>query len=223
MGSSTTIQPGSQDADRRDAAKSSVVAIDIGGTIEDTWSAKQSWFAARGFDIGLTPVGRREIVERVGDDEALYEAMVRDIYSDTAIASHDLTDGCATALEVLATRFRIVILSSRPAYQYAITHEWLVSHGLHRLIDNLICIGSSSSKAAWCRAVNARFIVDDDLRHLETIELDEGLCPIHYSVASDRTTRADSGVLAAFSWPDVVSIIWRLDRTATTAAIGGTP
>ena len=33
-----------RDAVGRDCAKSPVIAVDVGGTVEDTWSAKRSWF-----------------------------------------------------------------------------------------------------------------------------------------------------------------------------------
>lgn len=190
-----------------------LIAVDLGGTVEDTWTAKRFWFAARGFDIGENPLGRREVVERVGGDEVLYEAMISDVYSDVGIAAHGLTDGCVEALDVIATEFRIVLLSSRPAHQYSITRKWLHSHRIGDLVHDLICIGHSRSKVEWCRAMGAKFIVDDDSRHLEAIGLEEDLLAIHFCAARQPPTCAARVFLEATNWPDVVSIVRSTQRS----------
>jgi hypothetical protein len=191
-----------------------VIAVDVGGTVEDTWSAKRSWFSTKGFDIGGIPLGRREIVERLGGNEDLYREMVSDVYSDVKIASHNLTDGCSEALCLLATRFRVILLTSRPADQYLITLDWLSSRGIGRLIDELVCVGPARSKLEWCRAMNASVIVDDDMRHLETIKLQENLRAIHFSRGAEPMISMGSGVLSVCTWPDVVTLVGGLMPTA---------
>ena len=201
----------------RDLGNMPVIAVDVGGTVEDTWSAKRSWFATKGFDIGRTPIGRREIVKRVGGKEDLYKDMVSDVYSDAKIASHNLTDGCSEALRLLAMRFRVILLTSRPADQYAITLEWLGSRGIGGLIEDLVCVGPSRTKVEWCRAMNASIIVDDDMRHLETIRLEEELRAIHFSRGAEPTAAMGSAVLSVCTWPDVVTLFGGLMPTAERA------
>lgn len=200
-----------------DLPKMPIIAVDIGGTVEDTWSAKRSWFATKGLDIGRTPLGRFEIVKRVGGDEDLYRAMVSDVYSDAKIASHKLTNGCSEALRLLATRFRVILLTSRPANQHAITREWLASQGIGGLIDGVVCVGPSCSKVEWCRAVKAKLIVDDDMRHLEMIGLEDQLRGIHFSMGEDRSATVGSAVLSVCNWPDVVAIVGGLSPTGESA------
>ncbi|MGA8029405.1 MAG: hypothetical protein WB992_19865 [Bryobacteraceae bacterium] len=206
-----------QKTDGHHLAKMPIIAVDIGGTVEDTWSAKRSWFATKGLDIGQTPLGRREIVKRVGGDEDLYKAMASDVYSDAKIASHKLTDGCSEALRLLATRFRVILLTSRPGNQHAITREWLASQGIGGLIDDVVCVGPSFSKAEWCRAMNAKVIVDDDMRHLETIGVEDQLRAIHFRMGEDRSAPVGSAVLSVCNWPGVVAIVSGLSPTAERA------
>ena len=201
----------------RNLGNTPVIAVDVGGTVEDTWPAKRSWFATKGFDIGQIPIGRREIVKRVGGNEDLYKDMVSDVYSDAKIASHHLTDGCSEALRHLAMRFRVILLTSRPTDQYLITLEWLGSLGSGGLIDDLVCVGPSRRKLDWCRAINASIVVDDDMRHLEAVKLEEKIRAIHFGRGADPTAAMGSGVLSACTWPDVVTLVGGLMPTAERA------
>lgn len=60
--------------------RSALVAVDLGGTIEDSWSYKRIWYKARGFDLGPLPRGRREVIRDTDGRTDLYDQMVAEVY-----------------------------------------------------------------------------------------------------------------------------------------------
>src|ERR1035441_10403377 len=99
------------------------IAIDLGGTVEDTWPHKRHWLSSRGFDLGPYPLSRAEVITHTGGHEALYLEMVEAIYSDQCILSHSPCPGSYEAFRKLARNSSITILSSRPESKRQVTLE----------------------------------------------------------------------------------------------------
>src|SRR5438105_1756427 len=145
--------------------KDESIAIDLGGTLKDTWHEKRIWFGVRGFDIGPWPRSRLEIVRDIGGNQALYEQMAAEVYSDANILQHNLAAGAREAIGILGRRFRIVIVSSRTEQRCAATSNWLQRHRLTTLIDEIVFLGNGTNKLTWCLRAGIDALIDDDIRH----------------------------------------------------------
>lgn len=194
------------------------IAIDLGGTIEDTWPQKRSWFASRGFDLGPSPLSRQEVIELTGRDEALYLQMVKSIYSDESILRHSLCAGSEEALRNLARSFSIILLSSRPESQRQVTLEWLCKHAILNMITEVVLIGSNVNKLAWCYLHRVPILVDDDIRHLESGDDEQKTIRIHYTASNSVPPHLNPQILVACTWREVCQCIWTSQSLITAAA-----
>ncbi len=142
------------------------VAIDIGGTIEDTWEYKRNWFMQKGYDIGSSPIGRREIISITQRDTNFYLEMVKDVYSDDSIIEHKLVEGVKEALQNISKIVDITLLSSRNYTKKELTLKWIKNNDLYQYINNLVFIGDEGNKIEWCSKHAIDILIDDDIRHL---------------------------------------------------------
>ena len=194
------------------------IAIDLGGTIEDTWQQKRCWFASRGFDLGPYPLSRTEVISRTGGDETLYLQMVESVYSEERILTHPLCAGSGEALRIIARRFRIVLLSSRPESQRQVTLEWLCKTSILNMITEVVLVGGHMNKLAWCHLHNISILVDDDLRHLEPDEVNMRTARIHYAVKRARPQRLNTQIMVASTWSEVCQLVTTLQGTDSVIA-----
>lgn len=187
------------------------IAIDLGGTIEDTWSEKRAWFAPRGVDLGSRPLSRIDIVGKSGVTDALYSEMVASVYSDNHILKHTLVAGCYEALMNISLRFRIILLSSRPESQRNVTIQWLRQNTLLHLVDDIALIGSDANKLSWCRSRSVLIFIDDDIRHLEPDNYETSVGRIHYTgrICQQRSPLHDQ-IKEASDWKNISHLIARL-------------
>jgi hypothetical protein len=183
------------------------IAIDLGGTVEDSWQSKRRWFAAKGFDLGPWPRSRREIIQIIGGHATLYEQMVSDVYNDTNVLSREPVEGVASALKTLARQFNIIIVSSRIERQRATTLEWLKRHQLSTFVSDMALLGNDTNKLAWCLRAGVLFLIDDDLRHLEPSDTIPALTRVHFSGRPLDAVRTREGIIVAGTWQDIVTII----------------
>lgn len=183
------------------------IAIDLGGTIEDSWDSKRMWFAARGFDLGPWPRCRREIVQSIGGREALYERMAAEVYNETNILNREPVEGVVGALQTMAERFRIVIVSSRTEKHRATTLKWLHRHGLIELVDEIAFLGASNSKLVWCLSAGVGALIDDDVRHLESIAEHITINRIHFCARPLKPQQLNHNLQSAMNWQEILSIL----------------
>ncbi len=183
------------------------IAIDLGGTIEDTWQSKRRWFAAKGFDLGPWPRSRKEVIQVIGGRAALYEQMVSDVYNDTNILSREPVQGAASALKALAKRFSIIIVSSRNDRWRATTLEWLKRYHLLIFVSELALIGEDTNKLAWCLHAGALFLIDDDPRHLAPSDTIPALTRVHFSGRPRDALRLRERIVVAGTWQDIVTLV----------------
>lgn len=195
-----------------------LIAIDLGGTIEDSWQSKRSWFASRGFDLGRWPRSREEVIQLIGGRPELYEQMVAEVYNDENVLSHEPVEGVASALEALATEFKIIIVSSRIDLQRATTLEWLELHRLSPFIHDIALLGADTNKLVWCLRAGVQVLIDDDIRHLEPRDTISPVTRIHFSARPLNAHRTREGILVAASWQEIVPMILAPRSIQTNAA-----
>jgi hypothetical protein len=186
--------------------ESATIAVDLGGTVEDSWESKRRWFAAKGFDLGPRPRSRHDVVQIIGGHAALYEQMAAEVYNDNNVLRRTPVPGVASALNVLSRHFNIVIVSSRVQRQRAITFEWLKRNRLAQFITDTALVGADVNKVAWCLRGGVSFLVDDDVRHLEPGATIPSLTRIHLSGEALDAFRMRDGILIAGRWRDIVAI-----------------
>jgi hypothetical protein len=188
------------------------IAIDLGGTIEDTWSLKRAWFASRGFYLGPHPLSRQQVIRHIGGDETMYLEMVNAIYSDESIMTHSLCAGCEEVLRSIARDYRIVLLSSRPESQREATLRWLRRVGILDLVADIALVGSRASKLDWCDIHSVSIFVDDDIRHLQVYRVGIETIRIHYDVGSCCPVRIQSPIFVASTLSDVLQLVMAIQK-----------
>lgn len=183
------------------------IAIDLGGTIEDSWGSKRSWFAAQGFDLGRWPRSRREVIDQINGDEALYERMAAEVYNDANVRCRRPVAGVRRVCSNLSRRFRIFILTSRTDAQRALTRSWLRRHGLIDQVSEIVFLGPSGSKLAWCQAGNMSALVDDDIRHLGPTEEARGVKRVLFCASPHKPQPPCEHICVAVSWVEIQAIL----------------
>jgi|SRR5215207_417509 len=186
------------------------IAIDLGGTIEDSWHSKRMWFASRGFDLGPWPRCRMEIVQRIGGQEALYERMAEEVYNDTNILNRQPVEGAVVALHTMAERFRLVIVSSRTEKFRPTTVEWLLRHNMIGLIDEIAFLGADNSKLEWCLGAGVSALIDDDVRHLESVGEHTKITGIHFCASPLKPQQQNQKLVRATNWKEILKILQTL-------------
>jgi uncharacterized HAD superfamily protein len=197
--------------------KTPSIAIDLGGTIEDSWASKQRWFAARGLEIGPWSRSRMEIVRMVGGHESLYERMTAEVYSDENVLAREPVEGVAAALNTMAQRFRIVIVSSRREAQRTTTLRWLERHDLVGAVDEIAFLGPHANKLAWCLGARVAVLIDDDLRHLAPADRSHAVVRIHLCARPTDPRGAHHEIRAASGWPAVLNILQDVESESSRA------
>lgn len=184
-----------------------IIAIDIGGTIEDSWNSKRLWFKENGFDIGMYPKSRKDIVSCIGGDDALYEKMVLDIYSDERIINRELIDGFIESINTIVHYFKIVTLSSRDKSKLNITIEWMKKKEIYNIIDEIILIGDKKNKLEWCINNYVKYFIDDDIRHFEKLDKYYSISRIHFCQCPDEYLKSNPNIYCAMNWKAIIKII----------------
>jgi hypothetical protein len=189
--------------------KPPLIAVDLGGTIEDSWQSKWLWFAARGIDLGPWPRSRLEVIEAIGGQEALYERMAAEVYSDGKIISREPVEGVAAGLHTLAQQFRVAIVSSRTELQRLTTCAWLQRCGLMNLVAEIVLLGSDGNKLEWCQHTGAVALIDDDIRHLEPTNDFKAITRIHFAARLHGTLPSHRNIRVATTWPEILCVLQR--------------
>lgn len=210
MESTTSMQVRHLACDAPRTMKPPSIAIDLGGTIEDSWHSKRMWFASRGFDIGPWPRCRREIVQSTGGQEALYDRMAEEVYNDTNILNRHPVEGVVVALHAMAERNRLIIVSSRTEKHRPTTVEWLRRHSILGLIDEIAFLGPDKNKLEWCLAAAVSVLIDDDVRHLESIGEHTRITRIHFCARPLKTQQLTPNLLRAMNWKEILKLFQTL-------------
>jgi len=183
------------------------IAIDIGGTIEDTWDHKRIWFQKKGYDLGCNPIGRKEIIKVTKSNVNFYLKMVEDVYSDESIFKHQLVNGAKEALQVLSKNGSIILVSSRAFSKRDLTFKWIAKNDINNYINDIIFLGDLSDKIEWSAKNQIDILIDDDIRHLAPNERNLKFERIWYN-ASKTTFQSNNPCFhICNSWNEITSYI----------------
>lgn len=192
-----------------------IVAVDLGGTLEDSWESKRAWFRENGIELGRFPREREEVISMIRGDVNLYEKMVEDVYSDLEVLKHPLVPGAKHALSLLSTKFNIIILSSRKKQQQNLTYRWLHLNRIDQYICETVLIGDviksgPSHKLRWCEKRGVTALIDDDIRHLNAYDCALSVKRIYLRLNPDNRIvelRNISNFYVAKNWKGIVTLL----------------
>jgi len=183
------------------------IAIDLGGTIEDTWRHKQEWFMRRGIVLGNNSMSRLEIIEKIAGDTGLYLEMAKEVYNNENIISHNLIRGAYEAISCLSSIADIFILTSRSQDKQKITFKWLKINKLTDFICRVIFLGDSGDKTSWCINSGVKYLIDDDIRHLNQLPEDNSLAKIHFRNSQSKIHSKHNNIISFNSWKEIQDYI----------------
>lgn len=180
------------------------LAIDFDGTIADTNRAKAAWIS-RQLGLALEPwqCDRTSCVPIIGIDA--YENMANDVYNRESTLVTPEVPGALDALLRLSTSAELVLVTARPPESLEFAREWLTQNDRVHLFREFHS-SRPSSKEAICRAIGASILIDDDLRHLQSMHL-AGLRGIHLQHGRANPIVPSDQVPTCRSWPEVLRIL----------------
>ena len=187
------------------------IGIDYDGTIADTGAMKSAWIKEHlAMSVPPWETDRTLCVPLIGEDN--YERMGRHVYAPAASLRAEEVPGVAAAIQALAARHRIYVVTARNAQQIASCQQWLERHGLAAYITGYLSSaarnpdGSRVSKGQLCRDHGIGVLIDDDERHLRDVDL-PGLQRILLKDGCDEPWTPAAGIALATSWPQVQQLL----------------
>ena len=181
-----------------------IVAIDYDGTIADTNLEKTRWIKAHlGVQVSPWHCNRTDCVPIIGAEA--YQSLGDWVYERESTLQAEAMPGALGALRVLAESVELCIVTARPERRITFAREWLEGKGVLRSIKE-IRTSSGTTKAEVCAAIGARVLVDDDLRHVQTADV-EGLVRILLQHGREDNPDCGPGVAFCTSWPQVLDML----------------
>lgn len=186
-----------------------LIAIDYDGVVADTNRVKSQWIGTH-LDIEIPPslCNRSDCVPLIG--ESSYERMAAEVYERDATLAAPAVKGAKRALEMLADRWRLLLVTARTQERLSYAAQWLAKHQLHHLFADLRS-SEGTRKTDIALGVGAAVLVDDDIRHLKSTPSGSPRL-ILFSPGVVREIDATDGILVADSWDEVVELVSHPDR-----------
>jgi len=184
-----------------------LIAIDIGGTIEETWSHKTYWFKKNGYVLGDMPIGRVEVIKKTNCSVNFYLDMVKDVYSDENIMEHKLVHGVKDGLKEISKVGKIILLSSRAQSKIDLTIKWLIKNEIRAYINDIIFLGDVGDKIEWCKDNKINYFIDDDIRHLYPEDISLKFNRIWYYPSQGRECYMKEYFHICSSWKEISNFI----------------
>ena len=152
-----------------------VIAIDIDDVLADNALGFVQWSNAR-FGTRLTPDDYQEHwaeMWKVDNDEL--ERRAHEFRYSDHVGAYNVIPGAKQALDILKTRFTLIIITSRVSTMQKLTKEWIDKNYEGIFSDCIFCgfydksisIGLKLTKAEFARNVNADYLIDDQIKHIE--------------------------------------------------------
>lgn len=188
-----------------------LIAIDLGGVVEDTWRAKQVWLSQHNFKVD-SPLDRKALRGLLGRE--LHDAMLHEVYSDEAMDLRSPTPGLLEALAELNNWANIVILTTRNPAKKLVVEKWLEKQGLLSFLHQLVMLNDESflppnslicSKLEWCTAHACNFLIDDDMRHISPLEHYPDIFRIRYQLGTSTIHQPAQNLAVGGSWPQILN------------------
>lgn len=181
-----------------------IVAIDYDGTIADTNRQKMIWIHANlGIEVEPWQCNRTDCVPLIGREA--YERMGMDIYERECSLRAPEVPGALDALCRLSAGASLHVVTARPPRIMAFAREWLQKRGIDGCVEDVVS-SEGTSKSEICARIGARFLIDDDVRHLQDAE-PVGLVRLLMQEGREKPPASVPGILFCGGWGEVVRIV----------------
>lgn len=176
------------------------IALDFDGVIADTGVIKARWIETE-LAIRIDPgrSDRTSLLKRLSVAE--YRRMQINIGESDLFATPPVA-GSVNAIQELAKRFAIVVVSARSGTRLTSAERWLHIYKLFHFVEDVIS-AYTKPKVTLAESMGCSCLIDDDIRHL-LVRPRTGIQRLLFCRADQRRV---SGVDAVSSWPEIV---WRL-------------
>lgn len=152
-----------------------VIAIDIDDVLADNALGFVQWSNAR-FGTRLTPDDYQEHwaeMWKVDNDEL--ERRIHEFRHSDHVGAYNVIPGAKQALDILKTRFTLILITSRVSTMQKLTKEWIDKNYTGIFSDCIFCgfydksisIGLKLTKAEFARNIKADYLIDDQIKHIE--------------------------------------------------------
>lgn len=138
--------------------------------------------------------------------------VVDDFISDFDPLPHSPIDGSLTVIDILRNSYNLYIVTARMKSSKPGTIAWLNKYFPDRFQDVIFCEQYGQAKlhqpkASICRKINAAYMIDDALHHLDECQA-VGIKPILFGdYPWNRTDDLPQGIIRASHWKQVANII----------------
>lgn len=179
-----------------------IIAIDYDGTIADTNREKVNWIAEKlGKSVSPWVCNRTDCVPLIGLDA--YEKMGAYVYERESTLQAGEIPGALAALHMLSEKAALHVVTARPPRRLTYARQWLKKQGVLACFEELHT-SAGSTKADVCAAIGADILIDDDIRHLQTLSSGE-LQRILLQEGRNERPDCGPGILFCNSWQAVLA------------------
>jgi len=176
-------------------------AIDYDGTIAATNAVKSRWIREHlGLDVPPWLCDHTSCSGAMSEEE--YQRIARDVYSEAETLRAAPVPGAPEALQALAVRGPVYVVTARMPEQVAASRRWLENHGLAGCVRDIVS-AAGDEKIALAERLGCRALVDDDGRHLRGEA--SGLLRIHLRAGMPGRAAMKDGVLVCTTWQDALA------------------
>lgn len=188
-----------------------VYAIDYDGTIADTNLVKSKWIRRRtGRRVPPWKCSRTACVPIIGLDA--YEEMANYVYERESSLAAEPVPGALEAIGTLARWGEVHLVSARPRRRIEFAREWLLRHGVAESISRYHTSAEGTDKLTLCTRIGARWLIDDDVRHLRAAASQDGGAAPEIGLIWLQAGRADipenlDGIRACPDWERILELL----------------
>ena len=187
-----------------------IVAIDFDGTIADINSRKAEWIRENlGINLPSWKCNYTDCLPLIGKNH--YAAMAELVYNRENTMNTPQVPGAREALQILAEKARLFVVTARTPERAEFAREWLEQHAMLEWFEQ-IHSSKGASKFEVCERICASVLIDDDPRHLRSTTPPTP-CPdlrILLQVGRNEPYTGDSGITLCNSWGQVPELAFTL-------------
>jgi 5'(3')-deoxyribonucleotidase len=152
-----------------------IIAIDIDDVLAENARGFVEWSNKR-FGTSLTPDDYNEHWSEMWkiDNEEL-EKRAHEFRNSDHVSAYSVIPGAKQALEILKTKFTLILITSRVATMKNLTKEWIEKNYPNIFSDYVFCgfydgpvsSGLKLTKAEFAKGIKADYLIDDQVKHVE--------------------------------------------------------
>lgn len=180
------------------------IGIDFDGTVANTSLLKQQYVLSRyRIKIAAHLCDRTTFLRMY--DKNIYENITSAISLRTCTMVTPPVPGAIAALRKLVNSSDLFLVSARPKKRLKWAEEWLEARGLRPLFTDIISC-SETSKNEICLKRSFSALIDDDIRHFETVK--NSFRGFFFKPMTNITSYdLPKGTIRVHSWHEVLNIL----------------